>query len=286
MEGLLHILHGFTFKDALDILASSLLLYYFFLLIKGTRAVQILQGIGVLLLILVVVRQFQLETIFWLLQYLLVAIAVGVAIVFQPELRRALGTLGRGGILGAAPWNRLNKETLARVVDELLWAVSIFSQTKTGALIVIERDTGLEEYTETGTRVNGEVSSKLLLSIFMPKSPLHDGAVILRGNKVVAAGCYLPLSENMVVSLDKHFGTRHRAALGLAEQTDALVVVVSEETGGISISWDGKLSGNVNEETLKKMLIQTLSAPLPQVHPAWLRSVGGKTRVGVSQKQP
>lgn len=247
------LLGKFSARDVVDIAFVAILFYFLFLLIKGTRAVQILQGVGVLLLLLLLSYYLKLHTIYWLLHYSLYGIVVALPIVFQPELRRALGFIGRGGVFGTA-LEKLGREDVVKIVDEIVWTTSILSQTKTGALICIERETGLEEYIETGTKVNGEISFKLLLSIFMPKSPLHDGAVILRGQKVVAAGCYLPLSENVGIAPEKHYGTRHRAALGLTEQTDALVVVVSEETGKVSVANHGKLTRDLDEETLRKVL--------------------------------
>jgi len=240
--------------DIVDILFVAVVLYYFLLLIKGTRAVQILQGVGVLLMLLLLSYYLRLQTIYWLLHYSLYGIVVALPIVFQPELRRALGFLGRGGGLKTA-FEKINREELSRIINEISWTAGVLSQMKIGALIVLERETGLREFVETGTRVNGEVSSKLLLSIFIPKSPLHDGAVIVKGNRVMAASCYLPLSENVGTSSGKSYGTRHRAALGLTEQTDAIVVVCSEETGNISIAHHGKFTKHLTEENLRKVLV-------------------------------
>ncbi|MDQ7821948.1 MAG: diadenylate cyclase CdaA [Candidatus Eremiobacteraeota bacterium] len=243
-----------TYRDLLDIFFVAILLYYLFLLIKGTRAVQILQGVGVLLILLFISYKLNLQTIYWLLHYSLYGFVVAIPIVFQPELRRALGFLGRGGGIKTA-FGRVHREDLTKMIDDIVWTAAIFSQSKTGALMVIERETGLEEFIETGTRLNGEVSAKLLLSIFNTKSPLHDGAVIVRADKIVAASCYLPLSENLMSSQGRSYGTRHRAALGLSEQTDAIVIIISEETGNISIARNGKFTKNLTEETLKKVLL-------------------------------
>lgn len=237
--------------NIIDILFVAILFYYFFILIKETRAVQIIQGIGVLLILLLVCQYLKLRTTYWLLHYLLFGIVVALPIVFQPELRRALGKIG--GLKDAI--DRLSKEDITKIVDEIVWSSSILSQTKTGAIVVIQREMGLEDIVETGTRVNGEVSSMLLLSIFNHKSPLHDGAVIIRGNKVVAASCYLPLAEDVATSGGKKYGARHRAALGLTEQTDAIVVVVSEETGSISVARHGNFIKNLNMDSLKKVLM-------------------------------
>lgn len=258
MDFIQYLLSQLTVKDIVDIVLVAVVLYLFFLLIKGTRAVQIIQGVGVLLFILLISYLLKLEALFWLLKYSLITIAVAIPIVFQPELRRALGAIGRGGVfLSTAPV--IDKESVARISDEISWAAGILSQAKIGALIIIERETGLQEFVETGVQVSGNISSKLLLSIFMPKSPLHDGAVILRGAKVVAASCYLPLSADTPGSAKSDLGTRHRAALGISEQTDAVALIVSEETGDISIARNGKLSQIEDEEKLKKFLVSLYS---------------------------
>ncbi len=249
-----YLISNVGFKDVIDILIVAVFLYAFFTLIRGTRAVQIIQGVGVLLLVMLMSYLLKLEALYWLLRYSMITIAVAIPIVFQPELRRALGTIGRGGVF-PSQLSALGNEMIARISDEISWTASILSQTKLGALIVIERETGLQEFIETGVMVDGEVSSKLLLSIFMKGSPLHDGAVILRGSKVVAASCYLPLSEDMHSMAQTDLGTRHRAAMGITEQTDAVVVVVSEETGAISLCRNGKLKRNLSPEVLKKLLI-------------------------------
>jgi diadenylate cyclase len=274
--------------DIFDVIFVAILLYYFFLLIRGTRAVQILQGVGVLLLLLLGSYYLRLQTIYWILHYSLYAIVVALPIVFQPELRRTLGFIGRGGGLKTA-FEKVNREDLTRTVDEIVWSAALLSQTRMGAIMVLEKETGLREFVETGTRVNGEVSSKLLLSIFFPKSPLHDGAVIVKGNKVVAASCYLPLSENVGTSQGKSYGTRHRAALGLTEQTDAIVVVVSEETGNISVARNGKFTKNLTEETLKKVLMTLYPGEVSVMKKKPVRKlavVGGKSGIyGLFKKQ-
>lgn len=268
---------NFTPLDIVDILFVAFLLYYFFHLIKDTRAVQILKGVSILLLLLLISYYLKLQTIYWLLHYSLYGIVVALPIVFQPELRRALGFIGRGGAFKTA-FERSNRIDMTKIIEEIVWSSSLLSQTKIGAIIVIERDTGLEEFVETGTLLNGDVSSKLLLSIFIPNSPLHDGAVIIRGNKVVAASCYLPLSENIGGTKGTNHGTRHRAALGLSEQTDAIVIVISEETGNISIARNGKFTKNLSEDNLKKVLQTYFSYKLESVNRPLVRlaAVGGK----------
>lgn len=256
-----------SWLDLLDILIVAFLLYEILLVIKGTRAVQILQGIFILLLAKVTSFYLHLATLNWILDYLMLVLAVALPIVFQPELRRALEQLGRGGVVAAA-MPKLKREEIMHCVDELTWATVILSQTKTGALLVIERETGLEDFIEKGTKVEAEVSSKLLLSIFMPKSPLHDGAVIIRGVRVMAAGCYLPLSDNPW--LEKSLGSRHRSGLGISEETDALVLIVSEETGEISLAREGNLMRNLDEAGVKNFLVTYLLASPPKTsQPLW-----------------
>jgi len=254
--------------DLLDILVVAFLIYEMLVVIKGTRAVQILQGIAILLLARITSTWLHLTLLNAVLDYLMIGIAVALPIVFQPELRRALEQLGRGGVVAAA-LPRLKREEVMRFIDEMTWATVILSQTKTGALMVIERETGLSDFIEKGTKVEAEVSSKLLLSIFIPKSPLHDGAVIIRGGRVMAAGCYLPLSDNPW--LEKSLGSRHRAGLGISEETDALVLVVSEETGEISMAKEGKLIRNLDEAGVKNFLLTYLlaSPPTKTTTPIW-----------------
>jgi diadenylate cyclase len=243
-----------TFKDVLDILIVAILLYLMLYLIKNTRAVQIIKGVGVLIFILLASYLFKLEALYWLLRYSLFSLAVAIPIVFQPELRRALGAIGRGSLFVTNSTD-LDRGAIEQITDEIAWTADFLSEAKIGALVIIERETGLQEFVETGVPVDGKISSKLLLSIFMPKSPLHDGAVILRDTKVVAASCYLPLTENVPSTLKMGLGTRHRAALGLTEQTDAVVLIVSEETGAISVARNGKLTRNLKKDELKKILI-------------------------------
>ncbi|MCD6309953.1 MAG: diadenylate cyclase CdaA, partial [Candidatus Eremiobacteraeota bacterium] len=201
-------------------------------------------------------------TLYWIFHYLFIGVVVALPIVFQPELRRALGHLGRKAMLGGG-MIRFDEKTLTRVTDEIIWTVIMLSQTRTGALIVLERDVGLQDYIETGTPINADVSSKLLLSIFMPSSPLHDGAVIIRGDVVAAAAVYLPLSEEVTRTTRKFkgLGTRHRAAIGLSEQSDAVIIVVSEETGMVSLAFEGKLYRDLDEGALREKIQSIMSPP-------------------------
>lgn len=278
-------LSKFTLLDVVDIVIVAVFFYYIFLLIKDTRAVQILQGVGILLFLMLLSYYLKLSTIHWILRYSLTAIAVAIPIVFQPELRRALGHLGRGGLF-AAPYERMAREAITQVVDEITWASSILSQTRVGALIVIERETGLEEYVENATLLGSKVSGKLIISIFQHNTPLHDGAVVIKGDKLLAAGCYLPLSENVDFSADKSPGSRHRAAIGISEQTDALVVIISEQTGIISLARNGKLTRNLDPEKLKKVLLALLIPPNGPQIPLWKDLIERKGHFGLLKKKP
>ncbi|MFH1453882.1 MAG: diadenylate cyclase CdaA [Armatimonadota bacterium] len=248
-------------RNAVDILLVAVLFYYLLLLIRGTRAVQILQGIGILLFLMLASSYFKLDTVYWILEKALLAAAVALPIVFQPELRRALEHIGRRGGVFRTSIYKLDKEVLAKLIDELTWAVYILSQNRMGSLIIIEKATGLQDFIETGIKIDADVSAKLLLSIFVTQSPLHDGAVIIRAGKVAAASCYLPLSEE-VSAMKEKMGARHRAALGITEEADAIAIVVSEETGGVSIVRGGKMTRNLNTENFKKMLKSYLSPGL------------------------
>lgn len=246
--------------DIVDILATSILIYYLLILISGTRAVQILTGVLVLVGLLGLANLLHLYLLGSILQILVVGAAVTLPIVFQPELRRALEQIGRGGIfhLNDDPieWNRPEDKAIATLAR----ASFLLSRNKLGGLIVIEQQSGLKEFIESGTLLDAQLSAELLLAIFMPRSPLHDGAVVVRENIIAAAGCFLPLAEQSLG--ERRVGTRHRAAIGLTEQTDAVVIVVSEESGSISIAREGKLSRPVEEEArLVKILLAVTRPP-------------------------
>lgn len=243
-------------RDILDVVFVAIGLYYLLIALKGTRGVQIMQGVLFLLALLLIAHTARLPTTIWLLQGFLVSVAVALPVIFQPELRRALMRLGQQGILPTSTLNRLPKADLNKLIDELSYVGSALGQLRQGALIVLERETGLQEFVERGEMIEGRVSSKLLQSIFNPASPLHDGAVIVRGNDLVAAACYLPLSDATITK-----GTRHRAALGLSEQSDAVIMVVSEETGETRIAHEGELSKPYIEQAdIKKALAKFLLA--------------------------
>ena len=235
----------FGIVDAIDIIATSILVYYLLLLIRGTRAVQILFGFFVLLVILAVSNLLHLLVLATLMQYLLLGSAVALPIVFQPELRRGLEQLGRGRLFMRDL--RDDADLAAEQIRIVAHAAFALARMRLGALVVIEQTTGLREYVESGTALDARLSVDLLLAIFAKASPLHDGAVIVRDLLVEGASCFLPLSEG-AVTVDRHVGTRHRAALGLSEQTDAIVVVVSEESGLVSVARAGRLSVPIDDE--------------------------------------
>ncbi|MGH7727671.1 MAG: diadenylate cyclase CdaA [Vulcanimicrobiaceae bacterium] len=240
-------------NDLVDILVTATLIYYFLFLIRGTRAVPIIFGLAVLAAILALANAFHLLVLATILHYALLGIAFSLPIVFQPELRRLLEQLGRGGLLARRD-DRADADALESAVEMLAEAAVVFSRKRIGALVAIEGATGLREYVESGTRLDARLSVELLLAIFAPNGPLHDGAAIVTGTVVEAAGCFLPLSDNVLSGA--HLGTRHRAALGLTEQTDAVVLVVSEQTGAISIARSGKLSRELGEEArLRSVLL-------------------------------
>lgn len=236
---------SFGASDAVDIVATTLLVYYLLVLIRGTRAVPILFGIAVLAGLLGLANLFHLLVLATVLQFALVGTAVTLPIVFQPELRRLLEQLGRGGMIARREAEG-DVQSLEEAVATLASAAVVLSRNRTGALVAIEGATGLREYVESGTRLDARLSVELLLSIFTPRSPLHDGAAIVKGTLVEAAACFLPLSENVLT--ESHLGTRHRAAIGLSEQTDAVVLVISEQSGAISIARTGKLSREIDDE--------------------------------------
>lgn len=236
---------------ALDVLIVAYLIYMLYLIIAETRAIPALKGIFLILLTTVIANLFRLETLGWLLEKFLGVAAIALIVLFQPELRRILMKMGQD------KWLIPETEEHGGVLTEVSNAVEIFSERRTGALIAFERSVGLKNYIETGTRVDGMVSYELLMTIFSKQTPLHDGAVIIEHDRLAAAGCFLPLSDRR--DIRRSLGTRHRAALGLSEESDAAILVVSEETGVISLAVDGKIRANIKPEkvmeTLQKLLL-------------------------------
>lgn len=239
----------FSWRDVVDIIIVAVIIYSLIRITSGTRALQVLKGLGIILAAAFVFSMLDLQTVTWMLSWLVNAAAVVMVILFQPEIRRALEKLGGGKIFGVmnAP-----REGADRIVEELMRAVINMSKRKVGALIVFERKTGLRDIIETGTYINAEITSELIENIFYPKTPLHDGAMIIKDGKIYAAGCFLPLSDNKQISSE--LGTRHRAALGVSEVSDSYTIVVSEETGVISYMYDGMLTRYLDIPTLRGIL--------------------------------
>jgi diadenylate cyclase len=252
------IISKLNLQNLIDILLVASVIYVVLLLVRGTQAVQLLRGVILLALVVALIGSIAGLTAFnWLMRSAAQALAVVVAVILQPELRRALDRLGRAG--GIAFWSAREIQ-LDRVITEIAVCCRRLAEQRQGALIVIERETGLQDHIETGTELDALVVSELLQTIFFPNTALHDGAVIIRGDRVVAAACVLPLAE-MIVS-DTHLGTRHRAAVGITEQTDAIAIVVSEETGTISMARNGRIIRHLDERRLVT-LMRALLKPKP-----------------------
>ncbi len=237
-------------RDVFDIMLVAVILYKSYEMLKDTRAITLVKGILVLLGVALASYVLELHAIYWLLSKCISLLFVALPIVFQPELRRALERIGQGKFLGSAVY--LNDEEAETLVGEIDRAVFNMSAKKIGALLVLERNIGLNEIIDTGIRIDGLVTSAFMMNVFIPNTPLHDGAAVIRGNRMIAAGCLLPLTENR--SLSTELGTRHRAALGLSEQCDAVVVIVSEETGIVSIAENGHITRRLNSDQLKNRL--------------------------------
>ncbi|MEW6003061.1 MAG: diadenylate cyclase CdaA [Nitrospirota bacterium] len=243
----MEILRQFRWQDLIDIILMSIILYRLLLIIKGTRAAQMLIGLGVLLFASLISRYLELYTVEWLIQSFWAQIVIAIIILFQPEIRRALAQMGETPF-----FQTLTSAEELKSLDEIVKATIALANKKIGALIVIERETSLKDFVEIGTSLDARVSKELLMSIFHPTSPIHDGAVVIKGNRVIAAGCFLPISLGPEIS--RSLGTRHRAGLGLTEETDAVAVIVSEETGIISMAVNGKLETHLDMGMLRDAL--------------------------------
>jgi len=252
-NGLIDIIKTMRINDVIDILIIAYVLYRLILVIHKTRAEQLLKGLAVLIVITKVSEWLQLRTVNYILRNAMTVGVIALLIVFQPELRRGLESLGRSGFLGKNFFffNEEEKD-MSEVLGEICDAVQFLSRSKIGALIVLERETGLNELIETGIAMDSKISSELLINTFIPNTPLHDGAVIIRGDRIMAAGCFLPLTDNQ--NLSSELGTRHRAGIGVTEISDAVAIIVSEETGTISLAQNGRLSRHLDAKTLKEVL--------------------------------
>ena len=246
-------------NNVLEILIISVLIYYILIWIRDTRAWTLLKGILVICAFMLFAYVFQMDTILWLFQNLISVAIISIFVLFQPELRRALEQLGRKNILssffnlsGSGAADEQTVKTVEKTKSEIIKACMEMSKVRTGALIVIEQDVQLSEYERTGIFLDSLVSSQLLINIFEHNTPLHDGAVFIRNNRIVAATCYLPLSDNMLLS--KELGTRHRAGVGISEVSDSITLIVSEDTGMISVAHDGMLFRGLSQEELREQL--------------------------------
>jgi len=244
-------------NDIIDILLVTFIIYWFLSLLRGTRAIRILFGIVVIFILFGIANHQKLYTILWMIDKIVPVALIAFIIIFQPELRRALEQIGRGSIFRGSLAGFRDKD-VDFVIDELKKAVAIFSKRKLGALIILERESGLREFIDTGIKIDALMSSELIQSIFEPASLLHDGAIIIQGNRIAAASCFLPLTD---AELDISFGTRHRAAVGITEITDSLAIVVSEESGAISFVFNGKIARDIDIPTLARMLHRMYRIP-------------------------
>lgn len=246
-----NIVFNIGINDCLDIIIIAFLAYKILGFIQETRAQQLIKGLLVIIVAFFLSDLLNLYALHWILKSTLTLGVIALVVVFQPELRRALEYVGRSKLVSNPM--RLDKNESKEVINEFVKAVSSFSKKKTGALIIIERETALSDIAETGTLIDAQISAQLLGNIFYEGAPLHDGAVIIRGDRAYAAGCVLPLTSNK--NLNKNLGTRHRAGIGITENSDAIAIIVSEETGVISMARDGKLTRFLDAKTVEKSLL-------------------------------
>lgn len=242
-------------RDAIDILLVAIILYRLLLLVKGTKAAKMLIGLVMVLAASVAARYLPLYTLDWMLQGFWAYIVIALIVIFQPEIRRALAKAGESTF-----FQQFASAEELKGLEEIVRASVAMANRKIGALIAIERETDLKDFVEVGTPLDAKVSKEVLMSIFHPTSPIHDGAVVIRGNRLVAAGCFLPIAP--APNISKALGTRHRAALGLTEETDAIAIIVSEETGLISMSIGGKLESPLDMGTLRDRLTELFTSKM------------------------
>ncbi len=241
-------------EDIVEIIIISFLLYHIMAWVKHTKVWVLMKGIIMILVFILFAILFEMNTIIWIVENVLSIAVIAVIVILQPELRRALEELGRKSFIsGVMPFEKAAEERFSdKTVNDLVKASFEMGKVKTGALMVIEQNVLLTEYERTGIEVDALISSQLIINIFEHNTPLHDGAVIIRGNRIVSATCYLPLSDNM--EINKELGTRHRAGVGISEATDALTIIVSEETGNVSVTYEGQLYRNLDANELKEKL--------------------------------
>ncbi|MCT2918200.1 TIGR00159 family protein [Limosilactobacillus fermentum] len=238
-----------NFINLIDILVIWFLIYELMVLVRGTRAVQLFKGIIIIIVVKLISWYIGLTTVSWVMDQIINWGVIAMVVIFQPEIRRGLEHLGRGTMFTRTKTENEEEEAL---ITQLDLAIQYMSKRRIGALIAIEMDTGLEEYIETGIPLDAEVTGALLINTFIPNTPLHDGAVIIKGGRIAVAAAYLPLSDSKLIP--KELGTRHRAAVGISEVTDALTIVISEETGGVSITKDNELIRDMTQENYLKFL--------------------------------
>jgi len=251
---LLNTIQNISVWAILDILVVSYIFYKGYMLIKETRAEQLLKGILLIVILIPISKLLNLTLFYWILNNTITIGVLSIVIIFQPEIRRALEHLGRSAFNDMSLLE--DEEAAVEVITEIVNAVERLSKTKTGALIIIEQKTGLGEVISTGTKLDAAVSAALLENIFVINTPLHDGATVIRNDRIVAAGCFLPLTSSN--ELSKELGTRHRAAIGISENSDAMTIVVSEETGVISLAVNGRLTRNYDKDKLKDILMRII----------------------------
>lgn len=238
----------------LDVLVVWYVIYMLMMLLRGTKAVQLFRGIVVIIFIKLASWYIGLETVSWIMDQVINWGIIAIIVIFQPEIRRGLEHIGRGSLF--ANYNRKENEAEIKLVDALDQAIQYMSKRRIGALITVQMNTGLDDYIETGIPLDADVSGALLINIFIPNTPLHDGAVIIKDNRIAVAAAYLPLSESNLIP--KELGTRHRAAVGISEVTDALTIVVSEETGGVTITKNNELIRDLTQQDYRKLLYNEL----------------------------
>ena len=251
LDKFFNMINTLRFLDIIDIAIVAICIYKLYMMIKETRAEQLIKGLVIIFIFVKISDSLKLYTVNWVLENMMTALAIMIIVVFQPELRKILETIGRSNILTKS-FADIRGEKVDKCVEEIVHAVFSLSRQRIGALIIFERSTGLGDVVETGTVLNSAISSELLINIFIPNTPLHDGAVVIKNDTIKAAACFLPLSTEQ--SISKELGTRHRAAIGMSEKSDCLALIVSEETGGISIAEHGKINRYVDEPTLTKIL--------------------------------
>ncbi len=247
-----NIIAGIGFNDVLDITIVAFIIYKILGFIRETRAQQLVKGLLVLVVTFFISDILHLYALNWIMRGTMTLGVIALVVVFQPELRRGLEYVGRSKIM-KAPFGQLDKDKAKQVTDEFVKAIDYCSSTRTGALIILERETALTDIAESGTEINADISAQLIGNIFYEGAPLHDGAMIIRGERIYAAGCVLPLTENK--ELNKSLGTRHRAGIGITEKSDAISIIVSEETGVISYAMDGKLTRFLDVKAVEKLLL-------------------------------